>query len=210
MSPVRVSVQCDYIVRIGKKQQQSMWSQGCWAVLIHIHSYCIYSKFYTCVTKLPALQPADHSVILIDKDAHKYVSQPFSLRGTAPSGLSYHYCPCSTVKAGKHTGRVLGCVFLWGVLLISLLLCLLKDTDWCYSASEPFTYLFPRPNSTTCTGGHRRPYMPVFNWLLIDSAMSVGDNKLLPAWEREVADQLSVGVSVFFIDCQICGCIIYT
>lgn len=52
--------------------------------------------------------------------------------------------------------------------------------------------------------------MPIFNWLLIDSAIEVGDNKLLPAGEREVADILSVGVSVLFTEWQICGCIIYT
>lgn len=50
--------------------------------------------------------------------------------------------------------------------------------------------------------------MPIFNWLLIDSAIEVGDNKLPPAGEREVADILSVGV--LFTECQICGCIIYT
>lgn len=67
----------------------------------------------------------------------------------------------------------------------------LKDTT-----PEPFTYLFPQPNSTTRTGGHGRPHLPVFNWLLIDSAMAAGDNKLPPAWQGEVADKLSIGVGV--------------
>lgn len=146
-----------------------------------------------------ALQPVYHSVILTDKDTHKYVSQAFSLGVTAPLGLSDHWWPCNTVQGG------VGCVRVWGVLLISLLLCSLKDTDLCFSASEPFTYLFPRPNSTSCADGHRRPYMPVFNWLLIDSAMAVGDNKLPSAWRREVADKLSVGCNS---ECQICFCII--
>lgn len=89
------------------------------------------------------------------------------------------------------------CVGVWTVLLICLLLCLLKDIDWCYFSSEPFTYLFPWPNSTTCTGGHWRPCMPVFNWLLIDSAMALGDHKLPPVWKGEMAGK-SVDVSVLF------------
>lgn len=38
--------------------------------------------------------------------------------------------------------------------------------------------------------------MSVFNWLLIDSAMEEGDNKLPPAREKGVADKLSRGWGV--------------
>lgn len=37
----------------------------------------------------------------------------------------------------------------------------------------------------------------VFNWLLIDSAMAVGDNEFPPGWEREEADELSVGCQCY-------------
>lgn len=83
----------------------------------------------------------------------------------------------------------------WQVSLILILICLLWDTDWCFSTSEPFTYLFPRPSSTKCTGVCWRPRMPVFNCLLIDSAIAVGDNKLPPAWEKGGGRQVErVGV----------------
>lgn len=44
--------------------------------------------------------------------------------------------------------------------------------------------------------------MPVFNWLLIDSGMAVGDNKLLPACKREREKEREavhkLGLSVLF------------
>lgn len=120
---------------------------------------------------------------------------------TQPSSLGYQPLQASlnsndTVQGSEPT--VEKCCSRWWVLLISLLLCLLKDTDWCYSTSEPFTYSFPWPNRTSRTGSHRRPYMPVFNWLLIDSALATGDNKLPPAWEGSDGQVQSGGVRVLF------------
>jgi len=84
-----------------------------------------------------------------------------------------------------------------------------KDTDWCYSTSDPFTYLFPRLNSTTCTGGHRRPYAPVFNWPLIDFVVAAGDNKLQPSRKRGKQETSWVGRCQCYPDCRICARIIY-
>lgn len=50
-------------------------------------------------------------------------------------------------------------------------------------ATPPAKHLhiyFPSTDCATCAGGHRRPYMPVVNWLLIDPDMAEGDNKLPP------------------------------
>lgn len=83
---------------------------------------------------------------------------------------------------------------------IVVCVCMCGCVGYCYSSCEPFTYLFPRPNSTAYTGGLQRPYMSVFNWLLINSAKEAGDNKLPGARERELADKFSVG------GCGVCQC----